>query len=516
LGGGVKVGATLIVAVCIAIAVAAPASPKDDRGTMLRALAARVGTVLGGASACPSVSRSRIKAIAGKITDVIKSSAGTEDEINSVLAILETSEAEGAKGLADCAKADREIADLENASAPNAQIAPVVPAQPQTAAFTAQTVTTAVRGVTDTEIRFGMSGPFSGPSKDLGHAMSVGIEAAFDAANDAGGVHGRMLRLITADDGYEPARTSETMKQLYEKSQVFAFIGNVGTPTAAVSAPFALERRMLFFGAFTGANLLRHDPPDRYVFNYRASYAEETDEVVRYLVKIKHLKPDQIAVFAQQDSYGDSGFAGVAKAMRVLRGGDGGTILRIGYPRNTVDVDPAIAQLKANKTPIKAVVMVASYRAAAKFIEKTKDAYPGLIYTNVSFVGSTSLRDELMLLGPKFAAGVIVTQVVPAVEGYSSLVLDYKAALAKYAGGEAPDYVSLEGYITASILIEALKRAGPQLDTEKVVDALEGMRDFDLGLGTKIAFGKSEHQGSHKVWGTQLTEAGKYEAIELQ
>ena len=100
------------------------------------------------------------------------------------------------------------------------------------------------------------------------------------------------------------------MKQLYEKDQVFGIIGNVGTPTAAVAIPYALERRMLFFGAFTGSNILRNDPPDRYVFNYRASYAEETDAVVRYLIKMRRLQPRQIAVFAQQDSYGDAGFAG--------------------------------------------------------------------------------------------------------------------------------------------------------------------------------------------------------------
>ncbi len=160
--------------------------------------------------------------------------------------------------------------------------------------------------------------------------------------------------------------------------------------------------------------------------------------------------------------------------------------------------------------------MVATYRAAAKFIEKTRDAIPGLIYTNPSAVGGFSLRDELMLLGPRFTDGVIVTQVVPAVEGYSSLILEYKAALAKYFGGEAPDYVSLEYYIAGRILVEALKRAGPQLDTEKLVDALESMRDYDMGLGTAITFNRSEHQGSHKVWGTQLNASGKFEPFELQ
>ena len=360
-----------------------------------------------------------------------------------------------------------------------------------------------------------MSAPFSGAAKELGQNMKIGIEAAFNAVNANGGVHGRQLRLIAADDGYEPARTAETMKRLYEKDQIFAVVGNVGTPTAAVALPYALDRKMLFFGAFTGAGLLRSDPPDRYVFNYRASYAEETSAVVHYLVKVKRLRPNQIAVFAQQDSYGDAGFSGVTKAVRAL-GGDEKAILRLHYQRNTIDVDDAVEQLKKSRIPIKAVIMVPTYRAAAKFIEKTRDLFPGMIYTSVSFVGSTALANELMQLGKRFATGVIVTQVVPALEGHSSLVLDYKAALAKYFPGEQPDYVSLEGYVTANVLITALRRNGPDLDTEKLVQTLENLRDLDIGLGTPVSFGRSEHQGVHKVWGTQLDENGRYQPIDLQ
>jgi len=330
-------------------------------------------------------------------------------------------------------------------------------------------VANAVRGVTDSEIRFGISAPFTGAAKELGQNMQRGIEAAFRAANANGGVHGRQLRLIAADDGYEPSRTAETMKQLFEKDQVFGVVGNVGTPTAVVALPYALQNKMLFFGAFTGASLLRNDPPDRYVFNYRASYAEETAAVVYYLVKIKRLKPTQIAVFAQQDSYGDAGFAGVAKAIRSL-GGDDNAILRLNYQRNTVDVDEAVARLEKNRIPIKAVIMVPTYRAAAAFIKQTRDRYPNMIYTSVSFVGSTALANELMLLGKRYATGVIVTQVVPTLDGYSSLVLNYKSALAKYFPGEAPDYVSLEGYVAANVLIAALNRNGPQLDIERLVE----------------------------------------------
>jgi branched-chain amino acid transport system substrate-binding protein len=412
------------------------------------------------------------------------------------------------------------------------QQVPPSPAQEQQAALSPtskplgqeSSVSSAVRGVTDSEIRFGISAPLTGPAKELGQNMKRGIEAAFNVTNAKGGVYGRQLRLVAADDGYEPTRTAATMKQLYETDQVFGLVGNVGTPTAVVALPYALDRKMLFFGAFTGASLLRNDPPDRYVFNYRASYAEETAAVVNYLVKVRRLLPEQIAVFAQQDAYGEAGFAGVEKAIRSLRGGNASPILRLNYQRNTVDVEDAVARLQQynaqlqqkRRFPIKAVIMVPTYRAAAKFIEKTRDLYPDMIYTSVSFVGSTALADELMLLGKRYATGVIVTQVVPAVDGHSSLVLDYKSALAKYFPGEAPDYVSLEGYVDATVLIAALHHNGSQLDTERLIGTLENLSDLDIGLGTPVIFSRSDHQGVHKVWGTQLDEAAHYQAIDLQ
>ena len=503
---------------------AAAAAPGDNKG-IVRDLAGRVGPIIGSASACRDIAPARVQAIADKFAAVIRETSSNEAERDDLARLLDRNVADGraavTSGRIDCRLADRQLADLEQSIAgPGPTLSAVISPTPAAAA-TAPTlpippsVPTTARGVTANEIRFGIAGPFSGSAKELGRQMKLGIDTAFNRVNDAGGVDGRALRLIAADDGYEPGRTLEAMKQLYEKDQVFGFIGNVGTPTAVVAVPYALERRTLFFGAFTGANILRNDPPDRYVFNYRASYAEETDAVVRYLTKIRRLQPRQIAVFAQQDSYGDAGFAGVARAFRALGVSDS-AIVRLNYKRNTVDVDDAVNALKGQKPAIRAVVMVATYRAAAKFIEKTRDLYPNMIYSNVSFVGSTALSDELMLLGPRFASGVIVTQVVPAVGGYSSVVLEYKNALAKYFPGEAPDYVSLEGYVAANVLIQALKRAGPQIDTEKVIDNLEAMRNLDLGLGAPLNFGRAEHQASHKIWGTAIDDNGKYQPIELE
>jgi ABC-type branched-subunit amino acid transport system substrate-binding protein len=372
-----------------------------------------------------------------------------------------------------------------------------------------------VPGVTDTEIILGMSAPFSGPAKELGRGMKSGIDIAFAAVNDAGGVNGRKLRLVALDDGYEPERTRTVMKELAENRNVFGFIGNVGTPTAEVAVPFTLEKKMLFFGPFTGAGLLRRDPPDRYVFNYRASYAEETAATVKYLVEVRRISPDDIAVFAQQDGYGDAGFNGVAKMLRTYKR-DPKKILRVGYKRNTSDVDEAVDQLLNSRRKVRAVVMVPTYKAAAKFIDKVKLERPDMIFSSVSFVGSQALADELMTYGGKVAQGVIVTQVVPLPLSKATAVLHYQELLPKYSLGEKPDFVSLEGYLAANLLVEGLKRAGRDFTTESLIDALEAMRGIDLGVGATMGFGMSEHQASHKVWGTVLDANGNFQPLEME
>jgi len=213
---------------------------------------------------------------------------------------------------------------------------------------------------------------------------------------------------------------------------------------------------------------------------------------------------------------GDGGYAAAVKTAQGLYGNAGATLLRVGYRRNTVDVADAVARVLAQTPHIKAVITVATYRAAAQFIEKVKESRPSMIVGNVSFVGSTSLAEELNLLGPKVAAGTIVTQVVPPVEGHSPAVLEYKAALAKFFPGEKPDYVSFEGYLTAKLLVEGLLRTGHELDTEKLVGTFEGLSALELGIGTPVNLSVAEHQASHKVWATELDAHGRYEPLDLE
>jgi branched-chain amino acid transport system substrate-binding protein len=370
--------------------------------------------------------------------------------------------------------------------------------------------------VGDAEIVFGMAGPFSGPSKELGLHVRTGIEVAFASQNEAGGVHGRKLRLVSMDDGFEPTRTTAAMKELVETRKVFAVIGNVGTATAAVAVPYANEKGVILFGTVSGASLLRQRPPDRYVFNVRASYAEETAAIVRHLVEVKRVRPERIAVFAQDDTFGSAGFDGVSKAMRHY-GRDPAKVLRVRYKRNTTDVDDAVRVIAGHAKELGAVVMIASYKPATRFIEKLHDAgVHQLVFTNVSDVGANELADELSQLGAGYAEGVIVTQVVPLPTSSATPILKYREQLKKHAPGEKPGFLSLESWLSARLLIEGLQRAGRELNTDRLIAALEGIQSLDIGIGTPLAFGPSEHQASHLVWATVLDGKGVPQLLALE
>lgn len=368
----------------------------------------------------------------------------------------------------------------------------------------------------DPELVFGMAGPLSGAARDLGKEVRTGIEVAFSAQNDAGGVGGRKLKLLAADDGFEPARTAAAVKDLIYSRKVFGIVGNVGTAGAEVSVPLANEKGVLFFGAVSGASFLRNNPPDRYVFNYRASYAEETAAIVRYLVEVRRVAPAKIAVFTQDDAFGDAGFEGVARILRQYRH-DPAKALRVRYPRNTAEVDAAVKEVVKRSKDLGAVVMVASYKAAARFIERLHDAkVRGLVFTNVSDVGANMLADELLQLGPGYAEGVVVTQVVPLPTAKATTILKYQEQMKKYAPSEKAGFLSLEGWIAARLLVEGLQRAGKDATVDAVIDALEGIRALDLGIGTPLGFGPSEHQASHMVWGTVIDAKGQLQPLSLQ
>jgi ABC-type branched-subunit amino acid transport system substrate-binding protein len=372
---------------------------------------------------------------------------------------------------------------------------------------------TAEAGVSDEEIVVGMSAALSGPSQDLGQGMRTGMRACFEEVNARGGIYGRRLNLIAMDDGYEPERCREAMRHLVEERKVFAIVGNVGTPTAQVAVPYAVGKKKVFFGAYTGAALLRKNPPDRYVFNYRASYVEEGVAMVKYLVTKRKVRADEIAVFAQNDGYGDAGFEGVVKGCQAY-GVPEHKILRVGYKRNTDAVEGAVEEVLRNKDKIKAIVMVPVAKAAAKFIRLVREQKFDPTFLSVSFVNSDALLSEFRKAGLQYADGVIVTQVVP-FPPHAAGFSEYGPAMAKYFPDQPLSFISLEGYIAARVFVAALQQTGPNLTTERFVAALESISDLDLQIGPRISFGPNNHQGSHQVWATVLDASGAYTPLVL-
>ena len=358
-------------------------------------------------------------------------------------------------------------------------------------------------------ITFGMSTALTGPCADLGMHMKLGVEVALAEINRDGGINGHLVRLIAMDDGYEPSRAAPNMHTLIESDRVLAVVGNVGTPTAVVSMPIAVESKTLFFGACTGAGLLRATPPERYVINYRASYGEETGAMVDALIEQGKLKPDEIGFFTQRDAYGDAGFSGGLAALRRHGLGAEATVTHGRYERNTLSVEDGLADLMGAAHPPKAVIMVGTYAPCAKFLQLARELAFNPIFLNVSFVGSSSL---LKAAGAA-SEGVIVTQVVPPPESDTPATRQFLAALKAFDPAAAPDFGSCEGYLSTRVLLRAMQSTKGELTRETLIDSLEGLGTFDIGLGTTLKLSPSEHQASHAVWPTIIRQ-GRVESFD--
>ena len=351
-------------------------------------------------------------------------------------------------------------------------------------------------GVTSDRILLGQSVALTGPAAELGIQMRNGAKAYFDHVNAQGGVHGRKIELITLDDGYEPSRTvPNTMKQI-EESRVFALFGYVGTPTSSVAIPIFTEAKVPFFGAFTGAELLR-DPFNRYIFNVRASYYDETEKIVEQVVSTGG---KNIAVFYQADNYGLAGLTGVERAMtrRNLSISAKATV-----ERNTVKVENAVKTIHAVKPD--AVVMISAYKSCAEFIRQMKKSASAATFYNVSFVGSKALADEL----GKDGAGVAISQVVPFPWGTSVPVVKEYQQLSAKAGYKDYNFSAVEGFVAAKVFVEGLKRAGKNLTRDTFIGTLENMQDVDIG-GFYVGFSPKNHAGSKFVDLTIIGREGRF------
>lgn len=350
------------------------------------------------------------------------------------------------------------------------------------------------------EIVLGMSTALSGPLMDLGMSMRAGVLAALSEANRAGGIMGRPLRLVSLDDAYEPAKTIPNMRLLVDDPRVLAVIGNVGTPTAIAAIPIAVDAKMPFYGAYTGAGVLRKSPPDRYIINYRASYAEETSSMVDALVDKGKLAPNEIAFFTQRDAYGDAGFAGGIAALKRHGLKDEYRVPHVRYERNTIAVEKAVGDLLLLQTPPRAVIMVGAYKACAAFIILARQNELDALLLNVSFVGA----EPLAKASGDSGEGTIITQTVPHYEADLPIAREYLAALAQLDPKPSPTFGSMEGYVSTRLLLTAMRKKSTVLTREGIVTALEQVGKVDLGLGVPLELSSTEHQACHAVWPTVI------------
>lgn len=358
------------------------------------------------------------------------------------------------------------------------------------------------------ELNVGIVAPASGSAAPLGIGMQQGIEAYFAKLNAEGGVNGEALRLTAFDDQYTPLQAAKHTRELVSRENLLAAIGNVGTPTAAVTIPIYNEEKTLLFGAFTGAGILRLSPPDRYVINYRASYVQETAAMIDGLLAAG-IQPEEIAFFTQNDSFGDAGYNGAIRALNAQGVSNTSSLVHGRFTRGTRNIHQGLASiLQAPVTP-RAVIIVGTFGPAADFIREARQDLPETIFLNVSFVGSEALLDAL---GPE-AEGVIVTQVVPPLDADLPAVEEYRQAMAEYAPSVTPDFISLEGYLAAKLFAEGLKAAGRNPDREALVDGLLSLGSIDIGVGEPLTLGPNDHQASDAVWPT-IIQNGQFEPVD--
>ncbi len=356
-------------------------------------------------------------------------------------------------------------------------------------------------GVSDAQVLFGQSAAFSGPARELGNQMRLGIEAAFHEANQAGGVHGRRLKIEALDDAYEDDYAHANTERLIENTRVFALIGAVGTPTSRAASPLAHSAGVPFLAPFTGAEFLR-DPRLDNVLNLRASYYQETEEMVARLTE--DLGVTRVAVLYQNDSYGLNGLEGSRLALerRGLK-----PVASWHYPRNTSAVKGAALRITAANP--EAVIMIGAYAPVVRTIELVRREMDP-VFMAVSFVGSNALADALGEDG----AGVYVTQVVPLPQdGSIPVVARYHGALSGYEPQAEPGFVSLEGYMAGRLAVAGLEACGPDLSRERFLRSLHDAETIDID-GVRLHYGPGDNQGSDAVFLTVIGADGKYRQVD--
>jgi branched-chain amino acid transport system substrate-binding protein len=368
------------------------------------------------------------------------------------------------------------------------------------------------------EITLGMSAAFKGATGGLGSELYRGSMAYIEHINRNGGIHGKKLRIIAYDDGYNPVPAIKNTIRLIDED-TFLLFDYVGTPTVTRMLPILksnAQKHIYLFFPFTGAQPHRQPPYDEFVFNLRASYQQETGGLVDNFVREGRKR---IAVFYQVDAYGRSGWDGVRSTLAQYG-------LRIvgeaTYRRGTTYSDSLKQQVEILKaTEPDAIISIGAYAACAAFIRDARDSGLNVPIANVSFVGTEFLINLLLKEGRQsgrdYTGNLINSQVVPSYEDTSlPAVREYRTLMDKYntspplqlfEEGYRPlrySFVSFEGFLNAKLLVEILRKMGKNPERSDIKDTVEGIKNLDIGIASLVSFSPKKHQGLNKVYYTTV------------
>ena len=352
------------------------------------------------------------------------------------------------------------------------------------------------QGVTKTSILIGQSSPFSGSNKDLGDDIREGLQAYFKQVNAAGGVNGRTLELIALDDANDAKRSGENARILIEQRGVLALIGYASATLSLPALPFAEKSKVAFVGPFTGAEPMRSFR--RNVYNIRASYADELEKIVDFYATTGMKK---FSIIHYDDAVGKENLAAVELAL-TRRGLKPSSIATL--KRNQTDLGATVSDVVKAEPDV--VIATTLYKTTGDFIKSARKAGSGAQFASTSFVGASALANELGDQG----MGVVVAQVVPPFSRASiPIVREYQGAIEKSLGKKDYSFTSLEAYIGAKVLVEAIRRAGANPTREGLLKTLDSMQNFNVG-GFLVDFSASNHNGSRFVELTAISKAGRF------
>ena len=344
------------------------------------------------------------------------------------------------------------------------------------------------------KIVLGQSCALTGPAAQLGIQFQRGAKLYFDRVNAKGGVNGKTIELVTVDDGYEPDRCKVNTEKLI-KDDVFALFGYIGTPTSLAALPMATAAKVPFLFPFTGAQGLR-DPFNRYAFHVRASYFDETAKIVNQLFTVGMKK---IAVFYQNDSYGQAGLTGVQRALTALQSKPvaTGTV-----ERNTVDVAASVKGDRAGAPR--------GHRADQR-LQELRGVHPRGAQGRLRRPVLQRLVRRHAGAGQRVGPGRARRGGQPGDAVSVRAVSACRASTCRRSSAVKevePNYSTIEGYVAAKVFIEGMKRTAAPANRDAFVAGLESLHDFDLG-GFFVDFNARKHTGSAFVDMTILTQDGK-------